>query len=130
LASGAAPTHPDQFIPNNQDVVLQVLDIGSFFITPVNAASLTVQVTGYRSGALKSGADVTLALSTATPHQQVFLPQPSFTGVDTVSPLQTSRGNMKTKKLTPEIRSVTQMPLPADWGRYHKGASAGRLGLL
>jgi hypothetical protein len=67
-------------------LVLQVLDVGSFFITPVNSASLTVTVTGYRSGALKSGASVTLTLSTATPHQQVFLPQPSFTGVDTVSP--------------------------------------------
>lgn len=63
-----------------------MLDIGSFFITPVNSASLTVQVTGYRSGALKSGASVTLTLGTATPHQQVFLPQPAFTGVDTVSP--------------------------------------------
>jgi hypothetical protein len=66
-------------------MLLQVLDIGSFFITPVNLGSLAVQVTGYRSGALKSGANVTLSLSTAMPHQQVFLPQPSFTSVDTVS---------------------------------------------
>ena len=96
--------------------MLQVLDIGSFFVTPVNSASLTVQVTGYRSGALKPGANVTLALSTATPHQQVFLPQPSFTGVDTVSPL------------TMCWRSLAGWRLVVSVPQLHTYASAGRRG--
>lgn len=72
--------------------LLQVLDLGSFFITPVNSAGMNVTVTGFRSGSLKSGANVTLNLSTATPHFQVFLPQPAFTAVDTVYVTPASSG--------------------------------------